>query len=95
MYRECVIGVLYDYDNSRLVTMDDLITECASQAKMNEYAEALGLKLKQYTLNDYTDLRKSTNLKRFRFCPDCGAPIEWGDIMRNGWFVDGRDSGLH
>lgn len=35
---------------------------------------------KEYTLQDYADKRKSTNLIRFDFCPYCGRKIDWKKI---------------
>ncbi len=35
-----------------------------------------------YTLKDYADRRKSTNLRRFEFCPICGKKIDWKKIKK-------------
>ena len=82
MSKECIIGLLYDYDNTKLVTLDELSEYCEQQAEVKAYAEKLGLDLRRFTMREYADRRKGTNLKRFCHCPDCGAIIDWGEIKK-------------
>lgn len=83
---ECVIGMLCDYDNTRLVTVGDLLREIQCQYDKYEYLCNLyvecGLDKPKlpYTLKDYCDKRKLTNLARFNFCPYCGKKIDWKKI---------------
>ena len=35
---------------------------------------------KVFTLKQYADRRRSTDLTRFSFCPDCGKRIDWKSI---------------
>ena len=36
----------------------------------------------EWMLKDYADGRKSTNLRRFKFCPECGEKIDWKAIRK-------------
>lgn len=83
---DCVIGLLYHgYDHQELATFDTLKNYIAESIYYNEtlvtmYAQRF--KRKIWTLKDYADFRKSTNLTRFRYCPNCGMPINWKKIGR-------------
>ena len=68
---ECVIGMLYDFDDTDLVTLNELLEE-------------IDFQWCSYTLKDYADRRKSTNLTRFEFCPYCGKKIDWKKIKSEG-----------
>ena len=35
-----------------------------------------------HTLKQYADRRRSTDLTRFSFCPDCGKRIDWKSIAK-------------
>lgn len=69
MKSDCLIGVYYDYDDTRLVTFDDL--------KMQVKADQTYKAESKYSLKDYLDRRKITNLRRFLYCPNCGEKIDW------------------
>lgn len=87
---ECIIGVIYDYEDTRLVTLTELkeiITirqefkkrhqhEENWRAITNDFCDA-------YTLSDYCDKRKSTDLRQFKYCADCGKKIDWKEIKRS------------
>ena len=83
----CIIGLLYiSYDDSSLVTVKELhkyiqeeIVEYNEMLRKNGMAQYCR---KEWTIKDYADWRKNTNLKRFAYCPDCGQPIDWGNIRR-------------
>ena len=83
---ECVIGMLYDYDNTRLTTASDLLKEIQYQYNKYEYLCNLYVECDldkpkpPYMLKDYCDKCKSTNLIRFNFCPYCGKKIDWKKI---------------
>ena len=85
---ECVIGELYDYDNTRLVTTNELLQEIKDRILQCKYMNDLYKEYTMidinirpnYTLKDYCDRRKSTNLTRFEFCPYCGKKIDWKKI---------------
>lgn len=88
---DCIIGVLScGYDNPELATLDKLKNYIAESIYYNEtlvpmYAKSdpNRFKRKIWTLKDYGDFRKSTNLSRFKYCPFCGKHIDWGKIRRS------------
>ena len=78
---ECWIGVLYDYDDTRIVNLEDLKKNIQEQKEYAEWkAKTYGVNEKHYTLDDYCDKRKSTDLTRFNYCPLCGKKIDWKAI---------------
>ena len=80
---ECWIGVRYDYENTDLVTLADLegyIEREKRLAESNKDSEWWQSMCKKYTLEDYCDKRKSTDLTRFNYCPLCGKKIDWKAI---------------
>lgn len=87
---DCVIGLLsFGYSNPELATLEKLKEYIAESIYYNEtlvplYAQSdhNRFKRKIWTLKDYADFRKSTNLTRFRYCPNCGMPIDWKKIRR-------------
>lgn len=82
---KCVIGVLYKGYGSELVTLHDLVRDIKDNQEFNESCRFHGynnLVHKEYTLKDYADRRKSTNLTRFAYCPMCGKKIDWKKIGR-------------
>jgi hypothetical protein len=66
---ECYIGILYDYDNTDIVTISEL-------------KRHIHPVFSRYSLADYCDWRKSTDLFRFRLCPLCGREIDWKALKR-------------
>lgn len=81
---EHIIGMLYDYEETRLVNLDDLKEEINRRERLNEdeLLKGLGVEIRAYSLADYADRRKRTNLFHFDYCPDCGAKIDWAAIRR-------------
>ena len=87
---DCIIGLLgQGYENPELATLDKLKDYIAESIYYNEWLVPLyaqgdpnRFKRKIWTLKDYADFRKSTNLTRFRYCPNCGMPIDWKNIGR-------------
>ena len=87
---ECVIGILYDYDNTGLITLDDLKKHIEKKREFNDidsiewveryYSHGCPLREKVWELKDYCDRRKSTDITRFDYCPLCGKKIEWKKI---------------
>ena len=77
---ECIIGLYYDSEDAKLVTLKELKEEIKENKQYNEYMARnySGLsyvKLPEYSLRDYFDGRKSTNLTRFKYCPMCGRAL--------------------
>ena len=77
---ECYIGIKHDYEDTRLVTLKQLKDEIEwLQGRKESFAE-YGIKDKTYSLSDYCDKRKSTDLTQFNYCPLCGKKIDWKSI---------------
>lgn len=79
-YKICdhIIGVLHNYDNTRLMTAEELNEEIKSEKLYFEHYKELGIiHRKLYDWNDYSDRRRNTNLTRFTYCPRCGTKIDW------------------
>lgn len=76
---ECYIGVLFDIDKTVLATLTDVEKINEAKKRFNELAESEGRPERRviWTPKDYSDKRKSTDLKRFEFCPMCGQKINW------------------
>ena len=64
---EQAIGVWVDYDDTRIVTAKELREEIDEGHTI-------------FSINDYCDLRKSTNMMRFIYCPECGKKIDWKEL---------------
>ena len=80
---ECIIGFLHCRSNYHLITLDELKAHIAFE---EEYNELRGVwRGKVFSLADYGDKRKSTDLTRFDFCPHCGTAIDWKAIRRGGY----------
>lgn len=77
---EHVIGMVYDYDDTRLVTLCELEKHIAHNNRI--YTSFLSSRI-PYKLSDYTDKRKTTDLSRFEYCPICGEKIDW-KAMKEG-----------
>lgn len=84
---QCVIGLYYKNGGGELVTLQDLKMHINDVREFNADCCRLYrrdfLSRKEYTLQDYADKRKSTNLTRFDFCPMCGKKINWKKIGRD------------
>ena len=83
---ECVIGFYYRQGDSSLVSLSDLKWHIQDVKEFNAECKRFGMSdivKKEYTLKDYADKRKSTNLTRFDFCPMCGEKIDWKAIGRD------------
>ena len=75
---ECVIGIRYDWENTELVTLAELKKYIDF---ITDFAEDNPCFIrKAYTLSDYCDKRKKTDLYRFEYCPHCGKKIDWKTI---------------
>ena len=84
---ECYIGLLYKHSDCELATIADLNAHIADKIAFNEYLDNEPfakhiecLREKVWTLKDYADRRKSTDLVRFNHCPECGKKIDWKRI---------------
>lgn len=81
---EHIIGLLHKTDCSELCTKSMLHKEIEDRIEINRYAEKYAPELKEtvWTIKDYADKRKSTNLTRFDYCPYCGEKIGWKELRQ-------------
>lgn len=64
MTNKTIIALFYYIDDSDFVTVEDLLRRIAAGDTT-------------YTMADYTDRRKSTNITRFNYDPFTGEKIDW------------------
>lgn len=81
---DCYVGLLYKHSYGDLATLADLKAHIADKIAFNEYLDGEPiakhiecLREKVWTLKDYADRRKNTDLYRFNNCPLCGRHIDW------------------
>lgn len=73
---DCLIGEWLDYEDTKLVTEQELLFNIEETNKIFTFKRA------KVTVADYCDFRKSVNMIRFRYCPECGRKIDWKGIRR-------------
>lgn len=85
---ECIIGLLNELEGSELVSCLELQLYVKEQESKKEsyendpYYRITHFPKFFYSLSDYCDKRKSTNLTRFDFCPYCGNKIDWKALRK-------------
>ena len=88
---ECphIIGLLHHMEYSELTTVDGLIHHIRERIAFNdmirtfeEFSDLTHRLRPEYTMKDYGDHRRSTNLTRFECCPMCGIDIDWKAIRQ-------------
>ena len=78
-----IVGLLYDYEDTEVITIDELIQlinnriEIKTKFEKDAQYAACNIPVKCWTLDDYADRRKNTDMRRFDFCPLCGEKIDW------------------
>lgn len=79
---KCYIGEWIDYENTELVTFEDLSAKVKSNNETYRYGiEHYGFPIGQvYLFTDYFDRRKNTNFNHFNYCPYCGEEINWKQL---------------
>ena len=84
MEHTCIIGMLNNYDNTRLVTIFDLLEHIDDRLAYRRDCEKFNMpnNIKVYLLNDYFDKRRSTDLSHFNYCPECGKQIDWKELKK-------------
>ena len=92
---EHIIGQILGYEDTRLVTLDSLKQHIRYQIELadlynsNKAKALIGAMIerkksfKVYSMADYCDSRKRTDLFRFDYCPLCGEPVDWKKIKED------------
>lgn len=78
-----IIGLLHQYSEAQLVTLKELkelVEEENKRCDSWKMTFEETCPFKSFTLSDYFDKRKSTNLSRFDYCPICGEKISWRNM---------------
>lgn len=90
MRHECIIGVLWSYESTSLVTLGGLLKHIKEKKELNRmissdplYSKISDLTVKEWSLAQYADKRVNTDLHRFYFCPECGKKIDWKKIKED------------
>ena len=94
---ECIVGLVFNYDESELVTLRNLKEHIINRRAMYEWCKenyVNGMQDGYCTLADYADGRKSTDLYRFEYCPICGKRIGWKKIRQEAKTVGGTWEGI-
>ena len=79
------IGILCSIDDKRLVTFSDLVEYIKDCIVYNGYVDKYypsfyTVHKKVYTISDYANHMKITDLERFTYCPFCGEKIDWDKL---------------
>lgn len=86
---ECnhILGLLRHTDYCELVDFERLAQHIRHRIEWNEmlrhdpnFAELMYFAKPEFTMCDYADWRRSTNLTRFKHCPMCGSRIDWKSL---------------
>ena len=82
---DCFIGLLNGYGGGDLTTVEDLKLVIAERLRFNANCKEDGLPICRtvWSLKEYCDKRRSTDLTRFDCCPMCGKKIEWKRIKED------------
>lgn len=62
---------------SKLLAIHDYDYELIKKFKDDPIYGRMLRSCRIYRLEDYFDKRKSVNMKRFSYCPECGKKIDW------------------
>lgn len=81
---ECIICTMigYECDLYTLKMLEEEVNE--DIASYEQYKKSFpGVYITEpYTMFDYTDTTKKTNLIRFNYCPVCGKKIDWEELNK-------------
>lgn len=81
---ECIICTMIGYECD-LYTLKMLEEEVNEDIEIYEQHKRLypnSYITEPYTMLDYTDTDKKTNLIRFNYCPMCGKKIDWEELNK-------------
>lgn len=87
----CVIGVLTGDNSGRLMTFPSLLKHIERQRELNGMYTSNKAKvvldgmvkspIEVYSLEDYMEGRKHTDMFRFSCCPICGYPLDYKEMF--------------
>lgn len=84
-----IIGLLHHSSYSELTTVDNLIKHIRNRIEWADtlrrdpcFIELRCLIAPVYAPEHYGDLRRKTDLTRFKHCPSCGHKIDWNTIKQ-------------
>ena len=87
---KCIIAQWLDYEDTTLITFEDLLTKIQESNQTYEYAlnnygqDFVNNLMKKKNIEDYFDGRKNTNINKFNYCPVCGKEINWKELKGRG-----------
>lgn len=69
-------------DYAELAAAEDVAKDIINDTEYNDVINKWGYtQLKKiFSPKQYTDFRCSTNLERFKYCPECGEKIDWKKV---------------
>lgn len=93
MDHRCYIGMFFDYENTELLSFDDLLAK--NKRIKNLFNEYKFKWLLPTPLQDYFDRRKKSELIHFNYCPTCGKKIDWRALRKRASALpEGKDEVL-
>lgn len=77
-----IIGMLWLTQEAVLATAEDVAKDIINDTEYNDAMNKWGYTPTRKILSpkQYTDFRCSTNLERFKYCPECGEKIDWKKV---------------
>lgn len=77
-----IIGMLWLTQEAVLATAHDVALNICDDIDYKNAVKKWGHVSynKIFTPKQYTDFRCSTNLERFKYCPECGEKIDWKKV---------------
>ena len=80
---ECTIGIMWDYEDSELVSAESFIEWWKGQKdflrRCPEFEDDWN---RPAHLREYADRRRSTRIEQFDYCPVCGKKIDWKELRK-------------
>ena len=81
---EHIIGMLYDYENTKIITLPNLLEHIKREKDFADYQKQQNGYIifndRVCSMEDYCDKSKDSDLERFEYCPICGEKIDWEKI---------------
>ena len=93
--KDCVIGIWYDFDDSKLVTFEELASLVKSQNDVQKTFKKMGYDKNTVIipLDQYFDKRRSVNFNLFNYCPFCSTPIDKKELKQKSVQLEQQTNG--